>query len=107
MPAVRRRPLAREDILDIWTYIAADNLRAADALVDRLDQAFFLLARNPKSGRARPDIGRGVRSFTVERYVIFYRAMGGGIDVGRVMHGARNIVPEDILRSLGIPDDGS
>ncbi len=105
MRAIRRRPLAREDILEIWSYIAEDNIRAADALVDRFDRAFAFLATNPKSGRARPDIGRGIRSFVVRPYIIFYRALAGGIDVARVMHGARNIFPEDVWRSLAIDED--
>ncbi len=75
------------------------------ALVDRLDRAFALLAMNPKSGRARADIGKGIRSFVVGQYVVFYRAVPGGIDVARVMHGARNIVPDDIWRSLAIDED--
>ena len=66
MPAVRQRPLARDDLLDIWAPIAADNIRAADAFVDRLDRAFFLLGANPKSGRARPDIGPGMLAFRDE-----------------------------------------
>ena len=100
MAAVRVRPLARKDILDIWTYIAADNLDAADAVVDRIDRAFSSLAANPKIGRPRPDLGAGVRSFVVGNYVIFYRAASGGMDIGRVLHGRRNILPEDIWRGL-------
>lgn len=106
MPVVRLRPLAREDILEIWTYIAADNLAAADAIVDRFDRAFFLSAMNPRSGRARPNIGAGIRSFAVGNYVVFYRPVTGGVDIGRVLHGKRNILPADILRSFAILDDG-
>ena len=105
MPAIRRRRLAREDVIEIWSYIAEDNVRAADALVDRIDRAFAFLAMNPRSGRMRPDIGRGIRSFVVRPYIIFYRTLAGGIDVARVMHGARDIIPEDVWRSLAIDED--
>lgn len=88
-------------MFDLWVYIAADNVDAADALVDRLIRAFDLIAANPKSGRARRDLGPGVRSFVVDKYFIFYRVVAGGIDIGRVIHGARNIVPDDIWRGLG------
>jgi len=47
MPAVRRRPLAREDVLEIWTYVAAENPDAGDAFVDRLDRAL------PRGGGVR------------------------------------------------------
>ena len=107
MSAIRRRRPAREDVLDIWGFIAEDNVRAADVLIDQFDRAFLFLVMHPKSGRLRPDIGPGVRSFVVGKYVIFYRVAPDGIDVGRVMHGARNIEPEDVLTSFeAMPDEG-
>jgi toxin ParE1/3/4 len=102
MSAIRRRRAAREDILDIWSFIADDNIRAADALVDRFDRAFLFLVRHPEAGRLRPDIGSGIRSFVVGKYVVFYRVTSAGIDVGRVVHGARNIVPADVWPSFDI-----
>ena len=45
-----RRPLASADILEIWDYIADDSLVAADRWVDQLDEAFDLLATQPKMG---------------------------------------------------------
>lgn len=80
MSAIRRQPQAREDLLDIWSFIADDNARAADALVDRLDDAFAFLAMYPKSGRRRSDIGPGMRSFVVGNSVVFYRIASGAID---------------------------
>jgi toxin ParE1/3/4 len=44
---------ARQDRLDIWLYIAADNLDAADRLLDEIDQTLRLLAGAPGLGRAR------------------------------------------------------
>jgi toxin ParE1/3/4 len=41
-------------------------------------------------------MGPDVRSFVVGKYVVFYRIAPGGIDVGRIVHGARNVAPEDI-----------
>ena len=105
MSAIRRRRLAREDILDIWSFIAGDNIRAADALVDQFDRAFAFLVIHPKSGRLRPDIGPGIRSFVVGKYVMFCRVASGGIDVGRVMHGVRNFSPEDVWMSFETPAD--
>jgi len=42
--------LAETDVLDIWSYIARDNLEAADRMIDRFTEAYELLARNPNSG---------------------------------------------------------
>ena len=44
MTRVTRRPLAADDIAEVWDYIAEDNLDAADRWIDRLDEQFGLLA---------------------------------------------------------------
>ena len=91
MPRVRRRPLAKADVLQIWDHIADDSLTAADHWVDRLDEEFRLLATQPMMGRARDELASGVRSFPFGRYVVFYVPLDDGIDVVRVLHGSRDI----------------
>jgi len=86
-----RRPLAEADILEIWDYIADDDPAAADRWVDQIDRQFRLLATQPKVGRARDKLVPGVRSFPFGRYVVFYMSIDDGIDVVRVLHGARDI----------------
>ena len=91
MSQVTRRPLAEADILEIWDYIADDSLTAADRWVDHLDEQFRVLATQPSMGRARDELAPDVRSFPFGRYVIFYMPLDDGIDVVRVLHGARDI----------------
>ena len=91
MPQVTRRSLAETDILEIWDYIADDSLGAADRWVDHLDEQFRVLATQPMMGRARDELAPGVRSFPFGRYVVFYVPLDDGIDVVRVLHGARDI----------------
>ena len=91
MPQVTRRPLAEADILEIWDYIADDSLTAADRWVDHLDEQFRVLATQPSMGRARDELAPDVRSFPFGRYVIFYMPLDDGIDVVRVLHGARDV----------------
>jgi len=91
MPRVTRRPLAESDILEIWDCIADDSLAAADRWVGRLDEQFRMLAAQPMMGRAREELASGVRSFPFGRYVVFYMPKDAGIDVVRVLHGARDI----------------
>ncbi len=43
MPIVVKRPRARDDLVEIWDYIAADYEQRADAFIDRLDQKFQVL----------------------------------------------------------------
>ena len=88
---VRRRPLAAEDIVEVWDHIADDNLSAADRWVDQLDEQFRLLATQPLMGRARDELSPGLRSFPFGRYMIFYQPIEGGIDVVRLLHSARDV----------------
>ncbi len=91
MPRITRRSLAEADILEIWDYIADDSIDAADRWVDRLDEQLGLLAEQPMMGRSRDELSPGVRSFPLGRYVIFYAPLDDGIDVIRVLHGARDV----------------
>jgi toxin ParE1/3/4 len=94
MPRVLRRPKAAEDIAGVWDFIADDNLDAADHWVDQLDAQLRLLATQPLMGRARDELAAGIRSFPFGRYLIFYLPISGGIDVVRVLHGARDVDTE-------------
>jgi toxin ParE1/3/4 len=91
MPRITRRPLAEADIIEIWATIAGDSPSAADRWVDRLDEQLRLLAGQPMMGRARDELVPGVRSFPFGNYVVFYARLDDGIDVIRVLHGARDI----------------
>ncbi len=91
MPMVRRSALAEEDYRDIWRYIAADNPDAADRLLLRIDSKLELYAQNPRLGVARDSLAPGLRSFPVGKYLVFYRIVPDGIELVRVLHGARNL----------------
>jgi toxin ParE1/3/4 len=90
MPRIIISPLAQADIDQIWDYIARDSILNADRFVDRIEQRFGLLAANPRLGVAREDLRPGLRRFTHARYLIYYRPIRGGIEVVRVVHGARD-----------------
>jgi len=63
----------------------------ADAFIDKLYQAIQALGRQPGSGRHREELAPGIQSFPFGRYIIFYRAVTSGIEIVRVLHGARDI----------------
>lgn len=86
-----RTAKAEDDLVDIWVYIAQDSPAAADRVLDNIDGKCRLLADNPLLGPARPDIASGLRYFPVGSYLILYREIVGGIEVVRVVHGARNL----------------
>jgi toxin ParE1/3/4 len=80
----------------IWAYIAADNGKAAEELLDRFGKVFEMLVQNPQAGRPRPDLGQNVRSFAVANYIILYIPQSAGIDIVRVVHGRQDIGPADM-----------
>ena len=84
-------PLARQDLLEIYDYIAVDNLEAAGKLLDRFTQIFKRLAAMPFSGRRRSELGENIHCVPEGNYIIFYRPSSVGIQILRVLHGARNI----------------
>jgi toxin ParE1/3/4 len=86
-------PRAADDLEEIQDHIAAHNPRAAARLIDAIERRCRLLAQQPMIGRDRSDLLPGMRSVVVDRYLIFYRAISNGIEVVRVLHGARNIDP--------------
>ncbi len=59
--------------------------------MDHIDEQFRVLATQPSMGRARDELAPDVRSFPFGRYVIFYMPLDDGIDVVRVLHGARDV----------------
>ncbi|MEA2907080.1 MAG: toxin ParE1/3/4 [Alphaproteobacteria bacterium] len=90
-PRLKRTARAEQDLLDIWAYIAPHNLRAADRVLDILDEKSLSLARNPYAGMSRNDIAEGVRHLPVGNYLILYRALQDGIEVVRYVHGRRRL----------------
>ena len=91
MPSFRFLPLARNDLNEIWEYIAQDNLDAAERLVERIEELCELLAQRPQLGRRREELAPGLRSFPAESYFIFYQPIPDGIEVVRVLHASRDI----------------
>jgi len=92
----RKRQQVDHDLDSIWAFIAADNVSAAHKQIERIGEAFEMLLQNPKAGRERPDLQRGLRSFPVRNYVIFYIAQTDGIEVVRVMNGRQDIDADDM-----------
>jgi toxin ParE1/3/4 len=90
-PQIARRPQALADLAEIWGFIAEDSEAHADAFADKIDSVFQSLAGQPMMGRTRPELGANLRSFPVGCYVIFYLPLSNGIDVVRVLHGARDV----------------
>lgn len=90
MPIVERTGRAKLDLAEIWSYIARDNEAAASRFIERVEERFRLLAQYPDLGKPQDRLARGLRSFPVDRYVIFYRSIEAGVRILRVLSGYRD-----------------
>jgi toxin ParE1/3/4 len=79
---------AEADIQEIAAYIALDNFGAALSWLDIVDQKADRLGQMPKSG-VKVDARPGLRLFPFGNYLMLYRETETGIEVVRVVHGAR------------------
>ena len=84
---------ARSDLDEIWFYIALDNVDAADRFLRAIVSRFPRLASRPEMGRQREELAIRLRSFPVGNYLIFYRPTENGVEIARVLHGARDFPP--------------
>jgi len=82
---------AKSDLQGIWLYIAQDDPVVADRFVRSLSTRFPLLASMPELGRKRDELSPRLRSFPVKNYIIFYRRMASGVEIARILHGARDL----------------
>ena len=97
MPArysLRYLPIAQDDLLAIYDYIAQDRPARALAFVDKLDERIGRLEHHPLLGRlARHARLRqyGYRVLIIDTYLVFYTIRGQQIEIHRVVHGSRNL----------------
>ncbi|MCF6210414.1 MAG: type II toxin-antitoxin system RelE/ParE family toxin [Gammaproteobacteria bacterium] len=91
MPMLIISPEAEQDLLDIWLYIAEDSSVNAGRFLDRLEGKALKLTEFTEIGIDRPELAADLKSFPVDRYVLYYRVNTGGIELVRVLHGSRDI----------------
>jgi plasmid stabilization system protein ParE len=80
------------DLEDIWEYIAADNVDAADRWTGKLFDAFEVLGRTPGMGHKREDLtAYPVLFWPVGAYLVIYRADRLPVEIVSVTRGSRDI----------------
>ena len=87
--AVGERAIA--DMDDIWSYIARDNLDAADRQSRRFFDRFEQLAQQPDFGESVGYLTAGLWRTRVGNYVIYYETEADHIRIRRVIHAARDV----------------
>jgi antitoxin ParD1/3/4 len=84
-------PAACKDLEEIWEYIAADSLDAADRIREEIYESIQSLVPFPHVGHSRPDLTiRPLRFQVVRDYVIAYAPDEKPLAIIAVLHGRRN-----------------
>ncbi len=91
MTHVRFTEPASQDLEEIYDYIALDNIEAAERLIDRLKKRWTAASENPGIGRKRDQWLPELRSVREGNYLILYRQIEVGVEIVRILHGARDI----------------
>lgn len=91
-------PQAREDLIEIYSYIGLDNPSAAERILDAVQTKAELLVEYPRMGERRPEIRPSTRILIEEPYLILYETHPdsdeGGInevEIVRIVDGRRNL----------------
>ena len=91
MNAYEFHPEARLDLEEIWGFIGADNLNAADSVLAEILDAVRAVALFPHQGFRRPNItSRALRFKPVREYLIVYAPDAKPLRVVAIIHGRRS-----------------
>jgi plasmid stabilization system protein ParE len=91
MPGFVLHPEAYADLDEIWEYIAADNLDAADRVSEEIYEVIRSLVDFPHQGHTRSDLtSRPLRFQSLRDYVIAYAPDEKPLAVIAVLHGRRS-----------------
>lgn len=91
---LRYLPVAVDDLISIFDWIANDSPAHADAFIKKLDTQLLNLRNHPFLGRIPRDEklkGFGYRVLIIEAYLVFYIVRNRTVEIHRVIHGSRNL----------------
>jgi toxin ParE1/3/4 len=88
---IRRLPRAIRDVDEIWQWIAAEDMAAAERWAMSIVEATDRLVEFRNSGAPRSELAPGARSIVVGRHLVLYRVGPDSVDIMRIVHGARDL----------------
>jgi plasmid stabilization system protein ParE len=95
---LRYLPVALDDLISIFDWIAGDSPANAAAFIEQIDQRIGSLRIHPLLGRIPRDDklrNSGYRVLVIESYLAFYIVRGKTVEIHRFIHGSRNL--DDML----------
>jgi len=82
---------AFKDLDEIWEFVSAGSLDAADRVIEEIYQAIQRLVTFPQLGHSRTDFtSRPLRFYSVGSYLVVYAPEEKPLLVTAVLHGRRN-----------------
>ena len=86
-------PEAEQDIDDAITYLAAENLSAADQFLESLFAALDTLSENPHLGHIREDLTvKPVKFWTFKWHYLIIYLPENPIEIVRILSGHRDLM---------------
>jgi toxin ParE1/3/4 len=85
-------PAARDELDEIFQWIAKDNPRAARSLIARVEEKVMRLATPELAHMGRPGLVEGTRELIEAPYIIVYRVedQSAEVVIVSIVHGARD-----------------
>jgi len=91
-PQFRITEPAIQDIEEIADYIAKQSgLEQSERFLSKLDVKFAKISQFPSLGRRRDEILPGLRSLTIDNYLILYMPIEEDVEIFRVISGYGDI----------------
>lgn len=92
IPQFRLTEPAIRDIEQIADYIAkVAGLVQSERFLSKLEVKFAKIAQFPNLGRRRDEVLPGLRSLTIDNYLILYMPIEQNVEIFRVISGYRDI----------------
>ena len=91
MAHIIKRPLAEQDLEEIWLYTYGQwGEKQADKYLRELQQGMEGILRNPEIGVAYDNEDKTYRHYSINHHVVWYRLHSNNILVVRVLHKSMN-----------------
>ena len=109
MGEIYKRPQVIQDLIEIATYIANNDLDSSDRFLRAAEETFKQLGKMPQSGKKSYFSNnrlQNIRQLTLKgfkKYLVFYQIIPTGVEIIRVLHGSREI--EAILENDNSQED--
>lgn len=95
---LRYLPVAVDDLISIFDWIANNSPATAAAFIEKLDQRIGSLKTHPFLGHIPRDDklkSSGYRVLVIESYLVFYVVRAKTVEIHRIIHASRNL--DDII----------